>query len=151
MQNLIKAAAAVALIPLASCATIFNGSTTDVEITSVPPGAAFTSDHGGVSGTTPMTVTLGNGKKPVHYTFTMDGYNSLLHSDKGSLSGWVIGNVIFGGIIGIVIDVVGSNAYSHHDIEAVMVPVGGFPEPEPQDIQIAAKPESNWSRRPDDR
>lgn len=145
MKNLILF---VLAFGLASCATIFNGSTTDVEITSVPPGAHFTSDHGSVQGVTPMTVTIGNGKKPVHYTFTMDGCDTVLHTDKGKISGWVFGNIIFGGIIGIIIDVAGRNAYSHHDVEAVMIPVGGEPEPE-EDIQIAAKPESNWSRRPD--
>jgi hypothetical protein len=149
MNNALTTALLLGLLLLASCATIMNGSTTDVEITSTPPGATFTSNRPGVQGVTPATLTIDNDKKAIHYEFTLEGYETVQHTDKGRISNWIIGNVVFGGIVGFLIDVVVPTSHIHHDVKVGMVPVGGVPEPA-EDIQIASKPESNWSRKPDD-
>ena len=140
---------AAGLLALSSCASIINGKTSTVEIVSTPPGATFTGNYDGVSGVTPAVVDLPNGK-PVTISFQMDGYIDSSMVSKPHMSGWVIGNIIFGGIIGIVIDIAGNGAYIHKDMDISMLPVGHV-EPVEEDIQVAEKPAQNWSRKPDNR
>jgi len=109
MRNTFTAAAA--LLALSGCATIFNGQTQAVTIKSEPEGAtlAVTNAAGEKvhSGTTPATVTL---KRGAGY-FKSESYTVLLSkpgfADKeltitGTMSGWYIGNILFGGLIGIL-------------------------------------------------
>jgi hypothetical protein len=104
---------AMALLAAATsgCATIVAKSSQEITVTSTPPGAAVTVTNraGAVvhSGNTPLTVTLKKGAgyfKPENYTlrFTKDGFEpSELHL-KGTVSGWYFGNLVFGGLIGMV-------------------------------------------------
>ena len=109
MRNTFTAAAV--LLALSGCATIFNGQTQAVTIKSEPEGAtlAVTNAAGEKvhSGTTPATVTL---KRGAGY-FKSESYTVLLSkpgfADKeltitGTMSGWYIGNILFGGLIGIL-------------------------------------------------
>ena len=59
------------------------------------------------SGTTPMTVTLKKGRgyfKPEVYTvrFTKDGSKPREILVSGAVNGWYFGNIIFGGLIGLL-------------------------------------------------
>lgn len=136
------------LVPaLSSCATVINGRTSTVEVASDPPGAAFTGDYDGVQGVTPAVVDLPNGT-PVTITFVMDGYAETKVVAKPKMSGWIAGNLLFGGIVGIIIDAAGSNAYVHKNMSVSLLPAGYVAPPE-EDIQVAEKPKQNWSRRAD--
>lgn len=140
---------AIGALALSSCASIMNGKTSTVEIVSTPPGAAFVGNHTGVTGVTPASVDLPNGE-PITVTFTLDGYAETTVVAKPRMSGWIAGNLIFGGIIGIIIDAAGSRAYVHKDMNVTMLP-DGYVEPV-EDIEVAEKPTQtqNWSRKPDD-
>jgi|SoiMethySBSTD1v2_1073268.scaffolds.fasta_scaffold1769816_1 hypothetical protein len=93
------------------CATIVAKSSQEITVTSAPPGAAVTvTNRAGLvvhSGNTPLTVTLRKGAgyfKPASYTlrFTKDGFEPSEMHLKGTVSGWYFGNIVFGGLIGMV-------------------------------------------------
>ena len=107
-HTLICAAAALAL---SGCATIFNGQTQAVSIQSVPDGAAISvTNRAGEkihSGTTPVSLTLKRGAgyfKPETYTvsYSKDGFTTQDITITGTMSGWYIGNLLFGGVIGML-------------------------------------------------
>ena len=104
--------AAIAALTLTGCATIFEGGTQPVTFKSMPESANISiTNRGGEkihSGTTPVTVTL---KRGAGY-FKSEIYN--VHIEKegfkpkdmvvtGSVNGWYIGNILFGGLIGMLI------------------------------------------------
>jgi hypothetical protein len=104
---------AVALLALASsgCATIVAKSTQKVQVSSEPAGATVTITNraGNVvhTGTTPLTATLRKGagyfkKEAYLLRFTKDGYQPQDLELHGEMSGWYIGNILFGGLIGMV-------------------------------------------------
>ncbi len=99
------------VLALSGCASIFNGKTQTVTIHSVPVGAtASVVNKAGENvhvGTTPVTLTLMRGAgyfKPEVYTVSLskDGYARKDLTITGSLSGWYIGNILFGGLIGML-------------------------------------------------
>jgi hypothetical protein len=104
--------ALVASLGLTGCASILGESKYPVTVTSAPAGAAFeiTDKSGQVvhSGNTPSTVTLKSGKgyfSGQTYTlrFKKQGYADRTVTVDSSLSGWYWGNILFGGLIGMLI------------------------------------------------
>jgi hypothetical protein len=93
------------------CATIVAKSSQTITVSSVPDTAnvsivnkSGTPVH---SGTTPITVTLKKGRgyfKPESYTvrFSKEGYQAREVTVRGEVNGWYFGNVIFGGLIGLL-------------------------------------------------
>ncbi len=104
-------ACAVASLAASGCATIVAKSSQTITVSSVPDAASVsivnksgTPVH---SGTTPITVTLKKGRgyfKPETYTvrFAKDGYEAREVTVRGEVNGWYFGNVIFGGLIGLL-------------------------------------------------
>ena len=104
--------AAVALCAILSgCATIVARTSQEITITSVPEGASVKiNNKAGAavhSGNTPMTVTLKKGRgyfKPESYRVHIekDGYRTQDFYVRGEVNGWYFGNIIFGGLIGLL-------------------------------------------------
>jgi hypothetical protein len=107
----------LALIPAAlsllmtGCASIVSDSKYPVSVTSTPANASFeVRNRAGVvihSGTTPGSVTLSSGAgyfKGEEYTITFrkEGYADQQTTLRTSLDGWYWGNIIFGGLIGML-------------------------------------------------
>ncbi len=97
---------------IGGCASIVSKSSYPISITSSPEQADYivTNKKGEKvhSGKTPSTVTLKSGAgffQPEKYkiTFTKDGYSSTTSTISAQMDGWYIGNVLFGGLIGILI------------------------------------------------
>jgi hypothetical protein len=93
------------------CATIVAKSSQTITITSVPDGAAVNianaAGTGVHSGNTPMTVTLKKGRgyfKPEHYTVRInkEGFQPQQMTIDGAVNGWYFGNIVFGGLIGML-------------------------------------------------
>jgi len=111
-SNIIVSLAAVALAGAAGgCATIVAKSSQTITVSSVPDGAAVSiANAAGVavhSGNTPMTVTLKKGRgyfKPEHYAVRInkDGFQPHQFTIDGAINGWYFGNIIFGGLIGML-------------------------------------------------
>ena len=108
-----KTALAVTAIVLAlsGCASIFNGKTQSVVVNSAPDGATVTiTNRAGEkvhTGTTPVTVSLNRGAgyfKSEDYKITIrkEGFSDKQLTLTSSLSGWYFGNLLLGGVIGMV-------------------------------------------------
>lgn len=102
----------VSLLCLTGCATIVGKDVFPLTINSNPDGAnIMIMDETGkkmYSGTTPATVSLAAGQSYFHaktysITFSKQGYGEQYATVKATLSGWYFGNIIFGGIIGLLI------------------------------------------------
>jgi len=103
---------AVALMS-AGCASIVHGGPRTVSVASVPTGAKVTLING-VTGevvsvnTTPFTVALSPKAgyfKGQSYKFKLElpGYATSEVELKAKLTGWYWGNIVFGGVIGMLI------------------------------------------------
>lgn len=101
-----------ATVMLSSCATIFNRTTQSVKVTSEPSGLAFqVQDSSGsvvASGNTPGEVSLGTSSgyfKPGNYTFTFRKNGKVVGTRNltASMSGWYLGNVLIGGLVGMLV------------------------------------------------
>lgn len=99
-------------IILSGCASIVSKSSYPISINSTPSGAKITvKDKKGIdvySGNTPANFKLEAGagffsKASYTVTFTMDGYDTRTVPIDFKLDGWYFGNIIFGGLIGILI------------------------------------------------
>jgi len=111
----VKLIVAVLLIPiffLTGCATIVGKDVFPVTINSNPDGANILikdeKDKKIFTGTTPTTVTLTAGEsyfhaKSYYITFSKTGYAEQQAVVKATMSGWYWGNILFGGLIGMLI------------------------------------------------
>lgn len=98
-----------ALVILSGCATIIHGSKEDIGISSSPTNASVTIDNKAM-GKTPLSVKLT--RKDLHVIkINMDGYKPYELQVSRKVSGWIAGNVIFGGLIGLAVDAIDGALY----------------------------------------
>jgi hypothetical protein len=109
--------AALAILAILSsavgCASIVSGRRADVAIKSSPPDAdvVVRDKHGNTvaSAVTPAVVSLKRGDgffKKAQYTATIEkpGYSTAHVPIESQLNPWLLGNVFFGGVIGLAVD-----------------------------------------------
>lgn len=102
--------AGLALVATVGCASIMHGTTQKVGISSAPTGAKVTVNNLAY-GSTPVFADLKRGEEHI-VTIEMDGYEkSQLTLTKG-VSGWVWGNILFGGLIGLAVDAISGGLYN---------------------------------------
>jgi len=92
-----------------SCATIMHGSSQDLAISSNPSGATVTVD-GQPTGKTPVIAKLGRGDTH-KIRIELPGYEPYETAVTKSVSGWVWGNILFGGLIGLAVDAMSGGLY----------------------------------------
>lgn len=89
-------------LALGGCGSIVHGTTQQVSLSSSPMGASITV-NGRPLGTTPAAVDLQ--RKDSHVIrIELDGYQPYEVALTRSVSGWVWGNIVFGGLLGLAID-----------------------------------------------
>ncbi len=94
--------AALGIALLSGCASIIHGSSQEIALQSNPSGAAV-AVNGVRNAQTPATLSLP--RKSAHsLEVTLDGYRPFQIQLQRSTSGWVWGNIAFGGLIGLVVD-----------------------------------------------
>lgn len=100
------------MVLLTGCASIIHGTKQNVVFTSQPPGAKITID-GIEYGTTPKSVELSrkgrlkgesSGKKEYAVKIEMEGYYPYEIKITRELDGLFFGNLLLGGIVGMIID-----------------------------------------------
>lgn len=119
------AASSVILFTLSGCASIFNGQTQAVSIRSEPDGASISvTNRAGEkihTGVTPVTLTLKRGAgyfKSEVYTVHLakEGYAARELTVTANVNGWYIGNIVFGGLVGMLaVDPLTGAMYSFPD------------------------------------
>ena len=86
----------------AGCASIMHGTTQQIGVSSSPTGARVFV-NGNQGGVTPAVLNLS--RKSIHtISLQSDGYEPFEMALTRSVSGWVWGNIVFGGIIGLAVD-----------------------------------------------
>lgn len=106
----IMLAAVLSAVFFYGCASIFTGTDQTVSINSSPTKADFVVKEmkGGVevtSGTTPATIKLAK-KNEYTVAIKLPGYKDATVAITQSLQGWFWGNLICGGVVGMIIDYV---------------------------------------------
>ncbi|MFQ5958647.1 MAG: hypothetical protein ACE5LF_04690 [Alphaproteobacteria bacterium] len=96
-------------IALAGCATIVKGTdqTVAVETPGVEEAECSLVDNKGMNyyvKSTPDSVVVNRGDGPLMITCEADGYKKTTTEFDEKFEGWTLGNVIFGGIVGVVVD-----------------------------------------------
>ena len=142
----------VALVLVATmitgCATIMNRTTQTIGITSRPSGAAVSID-GASQGVTPVIAKLER-KRTHAVLITLDGYQPFETTIKRRVSGWVLGNILFGGLIGLVIDTVSGGLYTltPDQISAEMKRAGASARLQPDTLYVAVvmQPRPEWKK-----
>src|SRR5512139_1911379 len=101
MQRVLRALVlSVATTTLASCATMVNGTSQDINLTSIPAGTVARIEPGGQTVTTPGNARLAR-KTSYVVTFEHDGYASQNAYLDRQTSDAVWGNILLGGLIGL--------------------------------------------------
>jgi len=95
---------------LNSCATVFNTSSQEVEITTTPQHAKIVVD-GKKYGLTPQTINLERGSNHV-IKIDLDGFESYETQITRKTSTWVWCNVLNGFIPGFIFDYLSGSMYS---------------------------------------
>jgi len=91
------------------CATIVTGTSTDVSLNSNPSEAQIQVD-GRDFGETPKTVTLDSGRSHA-IKISLDEYETETVQIQKTTSGWMVGNLLFGGLPGFIIDAASGGMY----------------------------------------
>jgi len=91
------------------CASIIHGTKQDVSISSTPGDANITVD-GTSRGKTPFVVELSRKNKHV-IKLELNGYETYEMNLTRKVSGWYWGNILFGGIVGFIVDPITGGMY----------------------------------------
>ena len=111
-MNAIQALAILGVLSLCSCASIVDGGRRKVHIDSNPTGARVTiyDKHGEKESvnTTPFLARLDRHSgyfsgEEYRLVFELAGYQTAEATIKSGVNGWYFGNIVFGGLIGLVI------------------------------------------------
>ena len=98
---------ALLAIQVSGCASIIKGSTAAINVTSPPVTGAncvLSSSQGNWQLSTPASVTVERSKEDIQVRCTKEGYQDATAIIPSNFEGWTVGNLIFGGIIGVGVD-----------------------------------------------
>jgi hypothetical protein len=116
------------LLALASCASIMNSGPDLVPVDSIPPGATIM-HCGNAVGVTPATVSIGRRQSAV-LTLMLDGYHNQAVEVATSVNAGLLGNLLFGGLVGLMVDGATGNAKAR-STQPLRVPLTPLDQPPP--------------------
>jgi hypothetical protein len=131
MKSSALAAVAALGVALSGCASIMEGQTESIAITSPPTTGAnctLSNSRGEWTVTTPGTVAVKKSRHDMAIQCSKPGFQTATASIPADFAGWTLGNLIIGGVIGIGIDA-GTGAMNKypHAFEVPMTPAGAAP------------------------
>ena len=137
------------ILSFSDCATLIHGSKQGLFITCEPRVASVYVD-GAYIGQTPMGTWLKRGKNHV-LRVQLDGYKPYETVLKRKVDGWIIGNIIFGGVIGIAVDAATGSMYrlSPHDIYPELTPLSagnGAVSSRELSVVVTLHPDPQWEK-----
>lgn len=127
---------AVMLLLSAGCASIMHGTSQDIGISSSPTSAKVTVDNM-PQGNTPMIAKLKRGDNHI-VKIELAGYAPFEATLTKKVSGWVWGNIVFGGLIGLAVDAITGGLYNltPEQISGQLARQGAFAKTSPDGIYI---------------
>ncbi len=136
---------------LMGCGSLINGSTEFVGVTSSPSGAEVEINKTKI-GETPLTQELS--RKDTHsIKISMDGYESHEMIINRTTSGWVWGNILFGGLIGLAVDASTGGMYKlkPNEINAQLTESGRASLQDGESdinlfVELVEKVDDNWEK-----
>jgi hypothetical protein len=140
------AVSALALLTLSACATIMHGGAQDVGLASSPTAAKVTVDNVPL-GSTPLVTKLS--RKDNHIVkFDIDGYAPFEATMTRGVSGWVWGNIVFGGLVGLAVDAISGGLYkiSPEQVQATMAKQGASVTRDGMYVLVVMQPDPTWQK-----
>jgi hypothetical protein len=130
------------------CATSIHGTNQDVTFSSTPTGAMVTVDNI-PRGNAPTVVKLS--RKESHVVkIELAGYQPFELTITRHVSGWVWGNIIFGGLIGLAVDAISGGMYNlTPELVGASLAQGGSSLLHQRDVlyvAIVMNPDSAWEQ-----
>lgn len=150
---------AIAALTLSTgCATIMHGTTQDIGFASTPSQATV-KVNGVTMGNTPVVAKLQRNQTHV-VRIELDGYQPYETMLTKHVSGWVWGNLVFGGIVGLAVDATTGGLYklSPEQVQAQMAQATQAGTPRGTEtssatksgdgifIRVVLQPEADWVR-----
>jgi len=138
----------LAAVAFFGCATIMHGTSQEIGIQSKPTGATVTINNQEY-GKSPVVAKLS--RKDNHTVhLTLDGYQPFDATITRSTSGWVWGNIVFGGLIGLAVDAITGGLYKlkPEQVEAELASQGMGSTLQGSDIIITVvlEPDPSWEK-----
>lgn len=99
----------IGILIIAGCATIMHGSRQNIPVVSQPSGAVVRVNN--IVTTTPGVINLSRSNPMYILRFEKEGYEPVEIKLIRTTDGWVYGNILFGGLIGLAIDYSSGSAY----------------------------------------
>jgi hypothetical protein len=126
------------LLLLPGCATIFEGTSQSVGISTDPPGADCTIDRAGSRvgqvNPTPGSIHIDKSKNDLSVSCKHTGYQTATVAQSPKFQGTTFGNILFGGLIGVAVDAAsGANFEYPADVRMSLAP-------DPAAVPVAAIP-----------
>lgn len=136
------------IVGLSGCCSIIHGTRQDVGVSSTPTGALVKIDNA-PSGNTPLVAKLT--RKDNHIVHVeLPGYQPFDMTLTRSVSGWVWGNIVFGGLIGLAIDAIDGAFYnlSPEQVSAALAASHASVANAKDGVYLFAvlKPEPGWAK-----
>lgn len=133
---------AVGLLSMtAACATVVGGTTQDVLVESEPSGADCKVDrlgaNIGVVRPTPGRVNVSRSKDNVIVSCSLDGYEQSNEVLASSFTGATVGNLLLGGLVGVVVDAASGANNKYPDRVMVVLTPSSFPSDAARDAHYA--------------
>ena len=97
-------------IYVSGCATIMNGTTQSISVSSDPEGANAKSDNGEIC-STPCSLVLPRNNSHL-ITIEKEGYDPEKARITSGLSGWFWGNLLFWGLLVAVVDLISGSGFA---------------------------------------
>jgi len=133
---------------LTGCASIMHGTSQEVGISSAPTGASV-SINGVDYGKTPLVAKL---KRKDNHVIKIElaGYEPYETTLTRKVSGWVWGNIVFGGLIGLVVDAMTGGIYklTPEQVEAALTKQGMafLSKDDTLCVAVVLKPDPSWEK-----
>lgn len=126
--------ALVALLP--ACATVVEGTSDTVTLSTTPAGATCTVDRNGervgAVAATPGSLRLSKSRHDLNVTCTKEGYQPSTTTASSRFTGATFGNVLVGGVVGVVVDAAsGANNRYPPDVRLDLAENPAAPPPAP--------------------
>lgn len=100
----------IILLFQSNCCTIIHGTTQEIAVNSQPSGAKVVV-RGVHMATTPAVIELDRKESNIVLRFEKEGYEPVEIALKRGTDAWIAGNIIFGGVIGLIVDFTNGAAY----------------------------------------